>query len=87
MDKNRLETMREIYHRFASQNYVCLRTKLVEACDTTGLEAKDLVLELDIAAIQDGAFSAIDDVPYDLTIFKFVPAQGYIDGSRPEEAD
>mmetsp|Transcript_12539 Transcript_12539/g.29948 ORF Transcript_12539/g.29948 Transcript_12539/m.29948 type:complete len:132 (+) Transcript_12539:1339-1734(+) len=79
--------MKVIYHRFICKNYPFLLPKLVEACDATGLEPKDLILELDCAASQYGAFPSIDDLVDDLTIFKFVPAQGYIDGSRPEEAD
>ncbi|CAJ1934462.1 unnamed protein product [Cylindrotheca closterium] len=93
VDGHRYEIMSMLYHRFALKNYPFLLTKLVEACDNTGLEPNEFVLELDFPPIQNGIFplyydlSSFDNLLDDLTIFKFVPAQGYIDGSRPEEAD
>ena len=57
--------------------------KLVEATQQTGLEKKDLLLELDMTPDANGVAPALREKPE----FNIKGTKGYYEGSRPNEPD
>ena len=57
--------------------------KLVEATQQTGLDKKDLIVELDMMPDANGLAPALMEKPQ----FKILGTKGYYEGSRPNEPD
>jgi hypothetical protein len=84
MEKSRAVTQNTIFS-FCTNNYYDIMLQVDRiTTDTTNVDKKDLLLEIDLKADpQKGSAPALREPPE----FKVAPTRGYLEGTRPDEPD